>query len=72
MDGMQLLEVLRSYLRWYSLPVIVVSTHVTPEQVDRLHEMGVIHVFHKANYDLDELGRAVTDATAVKRANGTG
>jgi CheY-like chemotaxis protein len=66
MDGVQLLEVLRSYLRWYTLPVIVLSAHMTVEDINRLREMGVIYVFHKANYELAELGAAVLDATGNK------
>lgn len=72
MDGVQLLQVVRSYLRWYSLPVIVLSAHMTPDDVTKLREMGVVYVFHKANYELAELGSAILDATGLTEAGGQG
>src|SRR5437879_6533908 len=61
LDGMSLLEILRSYLRWSHLPVILLSAHVTQEQVARAKELGVNHVFHKANFALAELGAVVDE-----------
>ena len=65
MTGVQLLEVLRSYVRWYGLPVIVVSAHMTPEDVARIRELGVVYVFHKADYHLSDLANAVAEATGA-------
>src|SRR6266700_1018227 len=48
MDGIGLLEVMRSYLRWTHLPVIILSAHATPEQLREARDMGVDHIFHKA------------------------
>ncbi len=62
MDGVQLLEVLRSYLRFSTLPVIILTAHATPEQLDRIRELNVERVFQKANYDLPDLIRAVAQA----------
>jgi CheY-like chemotaxis protein len=59
LDGMSLLEILRSYLRWSHLPVILLSAYVTEEQIERARELGVSHVFHKANFALKDLGAAV-------------
>ncbi|HEY7120531.1 MAG TPA: response regulator [Tepidisphaeraceae bacterium] len=65
MDGVGLLEVMRSYLRWHNLPVIILSAHATPEQLQRVQAMGVIRVFHKAHFDLPELAAAIDDATGM-------
>ena len=55
MDGIALLEVLRSYLRWHTLPVVIVTAHANQKQLERAQELGVQHIFHKANFKLKEL-----------------
>jgi CheY-like chemotaxis protein len=55
MDGLSLLEVLRSYLRWHALPVILLTAHATPAQLQRAAELGVQTVFHKSQFKLTEL-----------------
>jgi two-component system alkaline phosphatase synthesis response regulator PhoP len=59
MDGIALLEVLRSYLRWTKLPVILLTAHANDEQIQRAKELGVNYVFHKANFTLVDLLRAI-------------
>src|SRR5258707_399150 len=59
LDGLSLLEILRSYLRWSQLPVILLSAYLNDEQIERARELGVNHVFHKAKFALKELGAAV-------------
>src|SRR5436305_326413 len=59
MDGLALLEVLRSYLRWTKLPVILLTAHAKDEQIARARELGVQHVFHKANFTLVNLLLAI-------------
>jgi DNA-binding response OmpR family regulator len=59
MDGMGLLEVLRSYLRWNTLPVILVTGQANPEEMKRARDLGVEYIFHKANFELAELGEAI-------------
>ena len=61
MDGLTLLEVLRSYLRWTKLPVILLSAHADKADVDRAKALGVEHVLHKANFTLVQLLRAIED-----------
>src|SRR5258707_1378753 len=39
MDGISLLEILRSYLRWYHLPVVLMTAHGTKAQLDRAKEL---------------------------------
>jgi CheY-like chemotaxis protein len=55
MDGIALLEVLRSYLRWHTLPVVIVTAHANQRQLERARELGVEHIFHKAKFKLSEL-----------------
>jgi DNA-binding response OmpR family regulator len=61
MDGIKLLQVMRSYLRWVEMPVIVLSAYASEEQCRQAREMGVRHIFHKTKFTLDELGAAVTE-----------
>jgi CheY-like chemotaxis protein len=65
MDGISLLEILRSYLRWESLPVVVLTAHATPAQIQRAGELGVRHVFHKANFTLPDLAAALEELTTA-------
>jgi CheY-like chemotaxis protein len=62
MDGLTLLEVLRSYLRWTKLPVILLTAHADKSEIDRAKQLGVQHVFHKANFTLVQLLRAIEDS----------
>ena len=63
LDGVGLLEVMRSYLRWHTLPVVIVSAHATGEEIERARRLGVRHVLHKANFRLEDLADAIDDAT---------
>ena len=49
MDGVTLLTVLRSYLRFQSLPVIVFSAYAEGRNHDRLDELDVAEVFKKGH-----------------------
>jgi CheY-like chemotaxis protein len=69
MDGIKLLEILRSYLRWHKMPVIILSAYVNDEHRSQVRMMGVWHVFHKTQYRLADLIQAVHDLTA---SGGTG
>ena len=55
MDGISLLEILRSYLRWYHLPVVLLTAHATKAQLQRARELGVEHIFQKSKFELNEL-----------------
>ena len=55
MDGLTLLEVIRSYLRWSDLPVIIVTAYANDPSATRAAQLGVRHVFSKANYRLEDL-----------------
>lgn len=55
MDGVSLLQILRSYLRWSDLPVVIVTAVGQGPEIDRLKEFDVAGVYHKASYDLPDL-----------------
>lgn len=59
MDGITLLEILRSYLRWHHLPVILLTAHADKSQIQQARGLGVKHVFHKANFTLPALREAI-------------
>jgi len=55
MDGVSFLEVIRCYLRWQSLPVILLTAYADGPHIRRAVELGVRKTFLKADYDLGEL-----------------
>ncbi|MDB5318452.1 MAG: Signal transduction histidine kinase CheA [Phycisphaerales bacterium] len=59
MGGIELLEVLRGYLRWHVLPVILVTGQADPGELRKARDLGVVYIFHKAGFKLTELGEAV-------------
>ena len=63
MDGIAFLEVVRSYHRWQTLPVIVLSGSDDMPQLHRATELGVVKVYQKPGYQLIDLLRAVNEAT---------
>jgi CheY-like chemotaxis protein len=67
MDGISLLEVMRSYLRWHNLPVILVTAHANPKELSAARAMGVQYVFDKAQYKLTELAAAIDDVTEARQ-----
>jgi CheY-like chemotaxis protein len=62
-----LLETMRSYLRWYDLPVVLLTAHATPADLARAKELGVRHILHKANFTLDKLAEAIEELTGAGR-----
>jgi CheY-like chemotaxis protein len=66
MDGIDLLAVMRSYIRLEKIPVIILSAHATPDEVRQLRDLGVHQIFHKAQFTLPELARAISDATSAQ------
>ena len=59
MDGVTLLEVLRSYRRFQSLPVIVFSAYAEGRNAERLRDLGVSDVFVKGTAGPSDVLRAV-------------
>ena len=64
MDGTQLLEVIRSYLRWQSIPVIVVSGADGP-LLERATSLEPVKVYRKAQYSLKDLLDTVNEVTGA-------
>ena len=64
MDGMEFLQVIRSYLRWANLPVILLTAYPDDLPLDRAHELGVKMTFVKPNFRLDELLECVNRLAA--------
>ena len=65
MDGLTFLNVVRSYLRWTTLPVIVITGINDPEMDQQAMKLGVKRVFHKTRLDLTELLEAVNNELAI-------
>ena len=59
MSGVEFLHILRSYIRWTTLPVLVLTGHPDAAQEEELKELGVRRFFLKASYSLDDLARCV-------------
>ena len=56
MDGIEFLQVIRSYLRWSTVPVILLTAYNHSDDVlARAHELGVKMIYLKAAYRLEEL-----------------
>jgi CheY-like chemotaxis protein len=55
MDGMTFLQVIRGYLRWRDLPVIVVTAVADAIERESVLRAGALRVFQKANYNVGEL-----------------
>ena len=55
MDGVSFLEVIRCYLRWQTLPVILLTAYSDGPHIRRAMELGVRKTFLKGDCDLDEL-----------------
>jgi CheY-like chemotaxis protein len=63
LDGISLLQVLRSYMRWRDIPVIVVSAG-TDVELTRVTQLGARRVFRKAGFQITDFLAAVDDALA--------
>jgi DNA-binding response OmpR family regulator len=55
MNGLEFLNVIRSYLRWQTIPIILLTAFDKGEHIDRASEFGVHGVFLKANFRLADL-----------------
>jgi CheY-like chemotaxis protein len=64
MDGPSLLEVLRSYLRLQSMPVVVLTALPDSPFVDRARHLKVNAILTKAKASLDDVARAIEESLA--------
>lgn len=69
MDGISFLEVIRCYLRWQSLPVILLTAFPDGQHIKRAEQLGVKKIFVKSAYELPELA-ALVDLCAPSRGGG--
>lgn len=67
LDGVGFLQVIRSYLRWTTLPVVMLTAYPECEQMDRARELGVREVFRKSGYRLADLKRCISDIVRESR-----
>ena len=68
MDGVEFLETIRSYARWRSLPVILVTGAGDNILVTRAQRHGVFRTFVKGTFDLTKLLAAIDEATGTVNA----
>jgi CheY-like chemotaxis protein len=61
LDGIGFLQVIRSYLRWSDLPVVILTAYADGDQADRARQLGVKSVFQKADYRLADLHMCVKE-----------
>jgi two-component system response regulator AtoC len=61
MDGLSFLEVMRSYIRWSTLPVFLMTGVGDDAILEKAAALGVKKVFRKAEFKLDELLGAIND-----------
>ena len=62
--GIEFLEVLRCYLRWQNLPVVMLTAFAVGDHVKRAGELGVLKIFVKGNFKLEDLAASIEAITA--------
>ena len=64
MDGITFLEVMRCYLRWETVPVILITGYPDDPRLARARKLGVKRVFTKAAFELHELAEFIDNLLA--------
>jgi CheY-like chemotaxis protein len=64
MSGLDFLRVIRGYLRWAKLPVILTTAYPDAPELAELSELGVKHIFAKGVYALGDLWQCVNAVAA--------
>src|SRR6476660_6193437 len=72
MDGITFLEVMRCYLRWESVPVILITGYPDDPRLARAHKLGVKHLFTKAGFELRELAETINGLSPERDGIGNG
>lgn len=70
MDGITFLEVMRCYLRWETVPVILITGFPDDPRLSRAHKLGIKKVFTKADFQLSDLLSCVRENLAESAASG--
>jgi CheY-like chemotaxis protein len=55
MDGIEVLEAVRAYLRWATVPIAILTAYPEDPRLWHVAEHGVTRVFVKSKVNLDEL-----------------
>jgi len=71
MDGITFLEVMRCYLRWEAVPVVLITGYPDDPRLTRAHKLGIKHVFTKAAFELDELSGVIDGLLAGQQGVGS-
>ena len=61
-DGLAVLQVLRSYLRWATVPVAVLTAYPEDPRLWHVDALGVRRIFAKSRASMDELLAWVADS----------
>ena len=69
MNGVEFLEVVRGYLRWSTLPIVLLTAYPQGPHIDRARELEVKRVFLKANFEMADLLRCVERLAADASGN---
>ena len=67
-NGIEFLEVLRCYLRWQALPVVMLTAYGEGDHMKRAGELGVQKTFMKANFELEDLANYIESVKAPSSA----
>jgi CheY-like chemotaxis protein len=59
MNGVEFVRVIRGYLRWSTLPVIVLTAYPNGSHIEALEQLGVKQVYTKADFQLADLAACV-------------
>jgi CheY-like chemotaxis protein len=55
MNGVEFLQVIRAYLRWSTVPVILLTAFAEGPHIDRARDFDVRCIFLKSKYELSDL-----------------
>ena len=69
MDGVELMQVLRSYLGWKSLPVILLTAYPAGPHIDRARKLGMACLYEKAHFHLSDLQACIQKLIADPKAD---
>jgi len=62
MDGVALVHVIRSYLRWGNIPIAVVTAYPEDPRLQHLVELGVRRVFRKSEFTFEDVSQWMAHA----------
>ena len=71
MDGITFLEVMRCYLRWETVPVILITGFPDDPRLARASRLGIRKTFVKASYSLEDVLAAVNEYAPQRAAIST-